>query len=43
MLDDCIARVKELIGRREEIDAELSALLNVEPRQLSSFMASLHS
>lgn len=35
-LDDKIARAKELIGKREEIDAELSTLLagNVSKRQV---------
>jgi hypothetical protein len=27
-----IARVKELIGKREEIDAELSAIFGIEPK-----------
>jgi hypothetical protein len=31
-LDTQISRVKELIAKREEIDAELSALLGVEPK-----------
>ena len=33
MLDERIARVKELIAQREEIDAELRLLLNIEQRQ----------
>ena len=36
MLDECIARVKELIARREEIDAELMSLLNIDQRQMES-------
>ena len=31
-MDTRIARVKELIAKREEIDAELSVLLGVEPK-----------
>ena len=33
MLDDRIARVKDLIAKREEIDAELSEMLGVEQKQ----------
>lgn len=31
-IDTQIARVKELIARREEIDAELAGMLGVTPR-----------
>ena len=31
-IDTQIARVKDLIARREEIDAELSTILNATPR-----------
>lgn len=31
-IDTQIARVKELIAKREEIDAELAVMLGVEPR-----------
>jgi hypothetical protein len=31
-IDSRIARVKELIAKREEIDVELSAILGVAPR-----------
>ena len=33
MLDERITRVKDLIARREEIDAELMSLLNIGQRQ----------
>jgi hypothetical protein len=33
MLETKLARVKELISKREEIDAELAELLGVEPRE----------
>ena len=33
MLDERIARVKELIAQREEIDAELMSLLNIDRRE----------
>ena len=36
MLDERIARVKELIAMREEIDAELMSLLNIGQRQTES-------
>jgi hypothetical protein len=31
-IDTQIARVKELIAKREEIDAELASMLGIEPR-----------
>ena len=31
-IDTQIARVKDLIGKREEIDAELSAVLGISPK-----------
>ena len=31
-IDAQIARVKELIAKREEIDAELSSMLGIEPK-----------
>ena len=31
-IDTQIARVKELIAKREEIDAELSAIFGIEPK-----------
>ena len=31
-IDTQIARVKELIAKRVEIDAELSAMLGIEPK-----------
>ena len=31
-IDAQIARVKELIAKREEIDAELSGILGIEPK-----------
>jgi hypothetical protein len=31
-IDTQIARVKELIAKREEIDAELSSMLGIEPK-----------
>ncbi|MGO8866410.1 MAG: hypothetical protein ACLQME_07920 [Alphaproteobacteria bacterium] len=33
MLDERIARVKTLIAKREEIDAELAQLLGIEPKK----------
>lgn len=33
MLDDKLARVKTLIAKREEIDAELAEMFGVEPRK----------
>lgn len=33
MLDERIARVKTLIAKRDEIDAELAQLLGVEPKK----------
>ena len=33
LLEDKIARLKELLAKREEIDAELALLLGMEPRK----------
>jgi hypothetical protein len=40
-LDTHIARVKDLIARREEIDAELAAILGVTPKARKSQRCSI--
>jgi hypothetical protein len=39
-IDTQIARVKDLIAKREEIDAELSAILGVVPRMRKAMRCS---
>jgi hypothetical protein len=40
-IDTQIARVKELIAKREEIDAELSSMLGLEPKSKKSQRCSI--
>jgi len=40
-IDTQIARVKELIAKREEIDAELASMLGIEPKARKSQRCSI--